>query len=124
MMRKQQRGMTALGVVLLLALFGTIAFGVLQMVPVYLESMKIAQVLNKVKTEFDGQNATIVDIRKSLGKSVNIEDLRAVDYEKDFVIKRSKEGGYTVSMTYARKRLFVANLYLLAEFDHVVEIVR
>ena len=122
-MRKQQRGMTALGAILLLAVFGTIAFGVIQMVPVYLESMKIAQVLNQVKSELDGQSPTVVDIRKSLGKRVNIEDLREIDYTKDFVIKRSGQG-YMVSTEYSRKRLFVANLYLLAEFDYAVEILR
>jgi hypothetical protein len=123
MMRKQQRGMTALGAILLLAIFGTIAFGVIQMVPVYLESMKIAQVLNQVKSELDGQSSTVVEIRKSLGKRVNIEDLREIDYKKDFVIKRSN-AGYSVSTVYSRKRLFVANLYLLAEFDYAVEILR
>jgi Domain of unknown function (DUF4845) len=123
MMRKQQRGITALGAILLLGVFGTIAFGVIQMVPVYMESMKIAQVLEQVKADLDGQSPTIVEIRKSLGKRVNIEDLNEIDYTKDFVIKRSAVG-YEVSTTYSRKRLFVSNLYLLAEFDYAVEILQ
>jgi hypothetical protein len=123
MMQKQQRGMTGLGIVMLLAVFGFIALGVLQMVPVYLENMKIVQVLNQIKDELDGQNPTVTDIRKSLGKRVNIESLREVNYIKDFKIARS-EIGYNVSTTYSRKKQYVANLYLLAEFDHAVEIKR
>jgi hypothetical protein len=123
MMQKQQRGMTGLGIVMLLAVFGFIALGVLQMVPVYLENMKIVQVLNQIKVELDGQNPTVTDIRKSLGKRVNIESLREVNYIKDFKIARS-EIGYNVSTTYSRKKQYVANLYLLAEFDHAVEIAR
>jgi hypothetical protein len=123
MMQKQQQGMTTLGLVSMLAVFGFIAFGVLQMVPVYLENMKIVSVLKQVKLEFDGQNPTVVDIRKGLGKRVNVEDLHDVDYIKDFKIKRS-EIGYKVSTTYSRKKSYVANLYLLAEFDHAVEIAR
>jgi hypothetical protein len=123
MMQKQQRGMTGLGLVMLLAVFGFIALGVLQMVPVYLENMKIVQVLNQIKDELDGQNPTVTDIRKSLGKRVNIESLREVNYIKDFKIARS-ELGYNVSTTYSRKKRYIANLYLLAEFDHAVEIKR
>jgi hypothetical protein len=123
MMQKQQRGMTGLGLVMLLAVFGFIALGVLQMVPVYLENMKIVQVLNQVKDELDGQNPTVTDIRKSLGKRVNIESLREVNYIKDFKIARS-ELGYNVSTTYSRKKRYIANLFLLAEFDHAVEIKR
>ena len=122
-MQKQQQGMTTLGLVSMLAVFGFIAFGVLQMVPVYLENMKIVSVLKQVKQDLDGQNPTVVDIRKGLGKRVNVEDLHGVDYTKDFKIKRS-EIGYKVSTTYSRKKSYVANLYLLAEFDHAVEIKR
>ena len=123
MMRKQQQGMTTLGVICLLLVFGFIALGVLQMVPVYLENMKVVQVMKQVKGELDGQNATVADIRESLGKRVNIEDLREISYTKDFKISRSSLG-YEVSTTYSRKKLYFANLYLLAEFDHVVEVTR
>jgi hypothetical protein len=123
MMRKQQRGMTALGVIILLALGCTLAFGVIQLVPVYLESMKIAQVLNQAKSDLEGQSPSVVEIRKSLGKRVNIEDLHDVDYVKDFKITRTG-GGFTVSTEYSRKRLFFGNLYLLTEFNHSVEILR
>ena len=122
-MRKQQQGMTALGLLCLLTIFGFIAFGVLQMVPVYLENMKVVQVMNQTKIEMDGQNATVTDIRKSLGKRVTVEDLYDIDYEKDFKIKRTGNG-YMISTDYSRKKNYFANLYLLAEFEHSVEITR
>ena len=122
-MRNQQQGMTTLGLLMLLAVFGFIAFGVLQLVPIYLENMKVVQVLNQTKTDLDGQNATVVEIRKSLGKRVSIEDLYDIEHKKDFVIKRS-EAGQKVSSTYSRKVKYVANLYLLAEFHHEVEVTR
>ena len=123
MMRKRQQGMTTLGIICLLLVFGFVSLGVLQMVPVYLENMKVVQVMKQVKVELDGQNATVADIRKSLGKRVNIEDLRGISYTKDFKIARSNLG-YEVSTAYSRKEVYFANLYLLAEFDHAVEITR
>jgi hypothetical protein len=123
MMRNNQRGMTAIGFILVLAVLGLISFGVLQLVPVYLESMKIVQVLKQTKTDLDGQNADIDKIRNSLDKRVNIEALYDVDVRKDFTIKRSGTG-YKVGMAYERRRAYVANVYLLAVFDHSVEIIR
>ncbi|MDP6436878.1 MAG: DUF4845 domain-containing protein [Gammaproteobacteria bacterium] len=120
-MRKQQQGMTAIGVVLVLLVLGSIGFGVIQLVPVYLENMRIVQVMNQVKADLEGQNATVTDIRKALGRRVNIEDLRDVNHRKDFVVKRSASG-YKISIEYERRKVYFGNVYLLAEFDHTVEI--
>ncbi|MEE4186324.1 MAG: DUF4845 domain-containing protein [Gammaproteobacteria bacterium] len=122
-MRREQRGITTIGLLILLAFLGLAGFAVIQLVPVYLENMKIQQVLNQAKDKLDGQKATVTDIRKALGNSVNIEDLREVDVKKDIVIERSKDG-YTVSIDYQREKTFIANVYLVAKFDHSVEILR
>jgi len=50
MMRNRQTGMTAIGFILVVVVLGLIGFGVIQLVPVYLENMKILQVLNQTKT--------------------------------------------------------------------------
>jgi hypothetical protein len=122
-MHKHQHGMTTIGFILVLAVLGLIAFGVIQMVPVYLENMKIVQVLNQTKSSLDGQNATVTEIRDTLEKRVDIEGLREVKARKDFEIKRSANG-FNVSVDYERRRAYIANIYLLAVFDYSVEIVR
>ncbi|MDP7093291.1 MAG: DUF4845 domain-containing protein [Gammaproteobacteria bacterium] len=122
-MRKRQRGMTAIGAILVLLVLGSIGFGVIQLVPVYLENMRIVQVMNQVKADLEGQNATVTDIRKALGRRVNIEDLRDVNHRKDFVVSRSG-GGYKVQIEYERRKVYFGNIYLLAEFDHTVEIIK
>ena len=122
-MRKQQQGMTLIGMILVLVVLGLIGFGVIQLVPVYLENMKIVQVLNQVKTDLQGQSASVADIRKSLSKRVDIEALYDVDYRKDFVISRATNG-YKVQMKYERRRAYFGNISLVADFDHSVEIIR
>jgi len=122
-MRSEQRGITTIGIIILLVFLGFVGFGIIQLVPVYLENIKIQQVLNQTKAKLDGQKATVGEIRKALGNSVNIEGLREVDARKDMVIERSSEG-YRVSVDYQREKGFVANVYLVAKFRHAVEIVR
>jgi len=121
MITKQQRGMTTIGFLLVLAVLGLIAFGIIQLVPVYLENMKIVQLLNQTKEQLDGQSPSVKDIRDALYKRAEIEDLRDIDTKKDFVVK-PLSGGYTVSIDYERRKPYVANIYLLAEFSHSVEI--
>ena len=123
MMRRNQRGITTIGLIMVLAILGLISFAVIQMVPVYLENMKIVQVLKQTKSDLDGQNASADDIRTALDKRVNIEGLYDVNARKDFEIKRSGNG-FTVGMAYERRRAYVANVYLLAVFDNSVEIIR
>ena len=123
MMRNRQTGMTAIGFILVVVVLGLIGFGVIQLVPVYLENMKILQVMNQTKTNLDGQNSSLVEIRKALTKRANIESLYDVNAEKDFIIKRSPNG-YNVTIDYARKKAYFSNVSLLAEFEHSVEIIR
>jgi hypothetical protein len=122
-MRKQQRGMTAIGLVALLAVFGLIAFGVIQLVPVYLENMKIVQLLKSVKSDLDGQNASLVQIKNSIGKRVDIEDLRDFDWKNEIEISSSGNGYYLVT-EYSRQKSLIGNVYLLAEFYYEVEITK
>jgi hypothetical protein len=122
-MRKKQQGITAIGLVIVLSIFGFIAFGVIQMVPVYLENMKVVQMLNQISDELSGNNATLMDITKAVEKRVDIEDLRGFDWRQELIIARSSNG-YTVAADYERQKAFVANISLLAEFTHEVEITR
>ena len=122
-MRNQQQGMTTIGLIILVAFIGMFGFGILQMVPVYLENMRIQQVLNQTKTNLDRQKASILEIRTALGKGINVESLYDVDANKDFTISRT-DMGYNVSTEYQREKQFVANVYLVAKFSHEVEIIR
>ncbi len=122
-MREKQQGMTLIGVVILVAVLGFYAFGIIQLVPVYLENMKVVQVMNQVKSDLDGQNATIRDIKRALEKRVDVEDLRTFDWKENFIITRSSEG-YSITTDYERQKVFFANVSLLAEFTHEVQITR
>jgi len=120
-MRKQQQGMTTIGIIILVAFIGFVGFGIMQLVPVYLENMKVKQVLTQTKTSLDNQRASVVAIRSALDKSANVEGLRGVNVNKDFVISRTAEG-YTVTIDYTREKAFIANVYLLAKFKESIEI--
>jgi hypothetical protein len=122
-MRKQQQGMTTLGIIILVGFISIFVFGIIQMVPVYLENMSIQRVLSQTKTTLDNQGTSVAHIRSQLSKGVSVESLYGVNARTDFMIKRSPQG-FSLSIDYQREKLFVANVYLVAKFSHEVEIIR
>lgn len=122
-MRKQEQGMTTIGMIILVAFIGLNGFALLQLVPDYLESMRVQQVLNQAKENLDGQKPTVAQIQSALSKGLTTNSLYDWKARKDFAIKRNGEG-YEVSAIYNRERALVANLYLLTKYDHTVQINR
>jgi hypothetical protein len=115
--------MTFIGMLILISFLGLVGFGIIQLVPMYLENMKVVQSINQVKTELDRNKPDAVAIRKALRKRFVVEDLRDIDVKKDILIERI-DGGYRVTADYERRKAYVANVYLLADFEHSVEIAR
>lgn len=122
-MQSKQRGMTFIGLLILVLVLGSLGFGLLQLAPVYLENMKVVQSVNQVKIELDGARADPDVIRKALTKRLIVEDLRQIDVKKDFIIER-REDGYNLTAAYERRRDYIANVSLLADFEYKVEIRR
>jgi hypothetical protein len=123
-MRGKQQGITVIGLIALLALLGVVGFAGLKLVPIYLEQMKIAGILNDVKFELDGQKPSIQVIKSEINKRLNIEMIRDMDARaKNFKISKS-ENGYMLQAKYERRTPYLANIYLVVTFDRSVEIIR
>jgi len=123
-MRSKQQGMTAIGMLLVAAVVGLIGFAALRLTPIYLEHMKVLQILSDVKAELDGQDASLARVRASIGNRLNIESVNYLRTQDFKVTKTSIRGGYLIQAKYDRRAHYVANLYLLAEFDDSIEILR
>ena len=123
-MRSKQQGMTAIGMLVVAAIVGLIGFAALRLTPIYLEHMKVLQILSDVKAELDGQDASLARVRASIGNRLNIESVNYLRTQDFKVTKTSIRGGYLIQAKYDRRAHYVANLYLLAEFDDSIEIVR
>jgi hypothetical protein len=113
--KRGQTGMTTLGLTIMVAFVGLIAFAGIRLTPIYLNYMKVAGVVSGVQKEFDGVNATRSSIRSSISRRFDIEMVGEITARDVKVTK--VEGGHEVAATYSHKSPFIANVSFIVDFD-------
>ena len=120
-MQHRQRGMTMLGILILVVVVGAWVYAGIRMTPKYLEFMRVASTLEKVRDEYDSNPGTTeFMLRKAVERQFDIEMVEVIT-SKDIEI--SKEGGmFTVRAAYEDTVPLAGNVSFLLEFDKSVEV--
>lgn len=120
-MRNRQRGMTFIGIVVLVVVVGAWVYAGIRLTPKYLEYMRIAATLEKVRDENESNPGTTeFELRKAVERHFDIEMVEIID-SNDIEIRR--EGGvFTMRAAYSDSVPLVANISFLVEFDKSVEV--
>jgi hypothetical protein len=118
---RRQAGITALGMIFLVAFVGIFAFGVIRLTPIYLNYMKIVGVVDGVVKEFEGQNASGATIRRSVQRRFDVESVGEIKWRD--VIVTSVDGGLQVSAVYDHTTPFIGHISFSVHLDKT-EIVR
>lgn len=118
----KQRGITALGAIILVTFIGLFVYAGMRLVPVYLENMKIAGTFSKLADEFDGQATSRVAILKSMEKRFDVDSVTVISYRD---VKVQKTGaGYDLSVEYEHVAPFIANVSFSVKFNNKVSLRR
>jgi hypothetical protein len=115
---RRERGMTTLGLVILVAFIGLFAFAGIRLTPVYLNYMKVLGVINGVHEEFDGANPSRNAIRSSITRRFDVESVSEITARE--VTVTSVDGGFEVRAKYNHMAPFIANVSFSVEFDKAV----
>jgi hypothetical protein len=119
-MRKQQRGVTLIGWVILLAPVALVFYVAIRVMPVYLNYMKVARTLEQVKGEVSADSANAATIRNAIEKHFDVE---SVDYPTVKDVKISREGrSWVIQAAYDDQAPLFANAFILLTFDKTVKI--
>ena len=120
-MQHRQRGMTMLGILILVVVVGAWVYAGIRMTPKYLEYMRIASTLEKVRDEFDANPGTTeFMLRKAVERHFDIEMVNVITSND---IEITKDGGlFTMRAAYEDTVPLVANVSFLLEFDKSVEV--
>jgi hypothetical protein len=115
----RQRGMTLLGILVLVVVVGAWVYAGIRLLPKYLEYMRVSSTLEKVRDEFDSNpGSTEFMLRKAVERHFDIEMVEVIT-ANDIEIKR--EGGeFTMRAYYDDTVPLAGNVSFLVEFDKSV----
>lgn len=113
-----ESGMTTVGFLVLAVFVGLFAFATIRLVPVYLNYMKVAGVLNGVYEEFDGQNPSRAAIRTSISRRFGVESVSVITHREIKVTPDS--GGFLIEAVYDHTTPFIGNIYFTVKFNKQV----
>ena len=122
-MRNRQSGMTFLGLLVLIVVVGSWVYAAMRITPMYLNYMKVAGTLEKVRDEYNSNPGTTdLMIRKAIERHFDIEMVNEAVFNYNDVKIRQQGGTFVVTASYEHTAPFVSNVYFLVAFDKTVEI--
>lgn len=110
--------MTTLGLILLVAFVGIFAFAGIRLTPMYLNYMKVVGVVDGVQKEFEGQNATRANVRRSIQRRFDVESVSEIHSKE--VSVTPVDGGLEVSAVYDHIAPFIGQISFSVHFDKTV----
>lgn len=96
--KKSQQGITALGMVIILSLIAFFAYLAIRLVPIYIESFKVSSALESVVKEAATGGMTSKEIRTSLMRRMQIDDVD--DVEADDILITQTGGRTAITIQY------------------------
>ncbi len=116
-----QKGMTAIGWLLVLGLIAFFTLITLRLIPGYLEFAKVSSVLESLQNEPGITRKTKTEIYRLIGKRFDVNDIFQVE-PKQVKIAKDKDG-LKISVNYERREHVIGNVDVVATFDKQVEVV-
>jgi hypothetical protein len=114
-MKKQQRGMTLLGLLLIGFVLIIVSVVGMKVVPEYIEYYAILKNVKAVAGDPGLKGAGVADIRLAYAKRANIDQISSVTHQDIDITKDA--GQVVISFAYAKKIPLVANISLVIDFE-------
>ena len=115
-MKHNQRGITFLGFVIVLAVVGFFGFLAMRLFPVYQEYYSAVSVFKSVTEAPGAVNESPAEIRKQLERRFQISYVENINLDKDIKFKNEKSGKL-LQLKYEVRRPLMYNLDFVASFD-------
>ena len=113
---KNQAGLTAIGLILILIPIGLAVYIVMRAAPVYIEAFSVGDVLNSLKKELDLREKSPEEIRTMIRKRLEVNNISSVDIKDDVKIQKTVND-VTVTIDYEARVPLFWNIALAFSFN-------
>jgi len=119
--RRDQRGMTTIGLALVFAIGAFFVLLALRLVPVYLEHFKVVEILDGLATE--GRDPTnLLTVKQLLERRLEINDIDRIKKENITITRR--DGISHVEIKYEARVPILSNVDAVVSFHDVRDVAR
>lgn len=119
---RRQKGISGIGWLMIASIFGFFLLTFFNVFPMYYESYKIQSVLRTIQEDPSIDVKSKRAIWDRMRKSFDIDNISSIKAEH---VKMSrKDGQTTIAINYEARAPFIANLYLVGQFNQTVVIDR
>jgi len=122
MNKKSQQGLTTIGWLLIIGIFGMIVVTGFKILPMYMEYYQVRTVMESIVTDEEINVRSKRDMSKAISKRLYINQIRDIPKDK-FSFTRENDIT-TITVDYEVRKPYVADLFIGAHFVYSVEIKR
>lgn len=113
--RKNQEGITAIGMAIILALVAFFALITLRLMPIYLEYFSVSSHLDRIASDSETKSMTNEEIYDRFSKTFQIDDVKNVTRDEIFIDREG--GGLAISIEYEVRTPALANVDMVVIFS-------
>lgn len=117
-LHNQQKGLTLIGFVIVLAVVGFFAYAAMKLIPPYTEYFGVVKSMKSVANEPNAATMTIEQIRGKLNLSFDVQYVDETSIPANGIKLETAGGARRLHITYDRELPFLYNVSLLIHFDH------
>ncbi|SEK81842.1 protein of unknown function [Atopomonas hussainii] len=114
--RKQQRGMSVMNVLMLLAIAAFLASAAFKVIPHYLDFMAMEKMVAGIESPQGLGITTPGDVYDHMRKGMQVNSIRGVDLRKAMVVEQ--EGNeFHIKLNYEQRENLIKNIDLVVKFE-------
>ena len=121
-LRHRQQGLSFVGWMALVAIFGLLILSFFKVFPIYNENFTIQSVLTGVKNDQDLDSKSKRAIWDAISKRLFINEIHSIKRENVKIVRNKEKT--TVTITYETRRPYIGNLFIGGNFSESVVIDR
>lgn len=115
--RKNVKGITLIGFVILLAIAGFFAYAAMRLIPVYSEYFGVVKAMEQERGEPGAAQKSLDQIRRDLDFKFTTQYVDTENVPLQAITLKREAGAATLRIAYERRVPFMYNIELLVSFD-------
>jgi len=121
-MQHKVRGISFIGFLMMLCIFGFFAYIVMRLLPVYVEYFGVLKAMEMTKNEPGSAQRSLDEIRRDMMLKFNTQYVDENDVPPQSIQLKREGGGAILRIAYEKRVPFVYNIDLIASFDKSVSL--